>query len=349
MKVQMPPRGILLLILFGILWTGCLDVEFFTEVAADGSCERTVTVKGDSSDIYASRFPIPKDSTWDINLVMEDQDNYVYTARKQFADIHELNQEFVVEDSNIVAISMHASLKKRFHWFFSSLKYREVYEVNHPVNEVPLTEYLTEDEMYLYIGQRLNGDQEEDETEAALLDDLEERFNTWYAHNVFEAFYKPFTTGVAEMGHDILTPEFLASKKENLFEEILDSSVGSDIESWIELFEKVLGTPAVRQVVEDNPRPFQLLEAQMALHEELALSDFSTSVRLPGLIVETNAGTLEGSRAAWNDIGSYLICTQYETAAKSRMINWGITIVNAVILVLLLAGLIMRAIMLRHV
>lgn len=349
MKALMPPRSFLLLILLSIMWTGCLDVEVFTEVATDGSCERIVTVKGDSSDIFSSQFPIPKDSTWNIDLVREDKDSYVYTASKRFADISNLNREFVVEDSATVAISKHVSLIKRFHWFFSSLEYREVYTLSNPIDEVPLTDYLSEDEMVLLIRSRTNGDEGKGEAQTALLDDLEERFNLWYARNVFEAFYKPFAAGVEKMGHRDLTLEYLASMKERLFEDILESSSDEGTEFWVEHFEGVLGTPVVRQVVKSNPYPFQLLEEQMGLDDELIVSDFRASVSLPGLIVKTNADALEGNRVTWNDIGPYLICSEYEMMVKSRMVNWGVTIVNAVVLLLLLAGLIVRAVTLRQV
>ncbi|MFC1583518.1 hypothetical protein ACFL4U_02425 [Candidatus Neomarinimicrobiota bacterium] len=348
MKSHTPRKGSRFLLLWVIMWTGCLDIEVSTDVAPDGSCERIVTVEGDSSNIFSSRFPIPMDSTWQIDLVQEDEDSYVYTARKRFANISELNREFVVEDSSEVAIGMQVSLEKRFHWFFSSLEYRERYAVNNPIDEVPLSDYLSEDEIVLLIRSRTNGNEGEDGADTALLDDLEERFNGWYARNVFEAFYRPFSAGVDELGHNVLTPQYLAAMKERLFQDILTSSSNDGIEFWVEHFEAVLGTPAVRQVVAGNPHPFRTLEAQMEIDEELFLSDYSNSVSLPGLIVKTNANTLKGNQATWDDIAPYLLYSEYEMVVKSRMLNWAVTIISAIILVLLAGGLVARVVTLRR-
>jgi hypothetical protein len=349
MKSHTSWKGTWFLLLWVIMWTGCLDIEISTDIASDGSCERIVVVKGDSSDIFSSRFPIPLDSTWDISLVQEDEDIYEYTARKRFENISELNREFVVEDTSEVAIGMRVTLEKNFHWFFSSLEYRETYALNNPINEVPLSEYLSEEETELLIRSRINGEDGEYESDSELLHDLEERFNGWYARNVFEAFYRPFSAGVDELGHDVLTPQYLAAMKERLFQAILTSSSDDGIAFWVEHFEGTLGTPAVRRVVENNSLPFQVLEAQMALDEELALSDYSNSVSLPGLIVKTNANTLEGNQVTWDDIAPYLLYSKYEMVVKSRMLNWEITIISAIILVLLAGGLVVRAIKLRQI
>jgi hypothetical protein len=345
MKSHNSGKGTWLLLLSVIMWTGCLDIEVSTEVASDGSCERIVTVKGDSSDIFSTRFPIPMDSTWQIELVQEEKDSYVYTARKHFADISELNREFVVEDSSEAAIGIQVSLEKRFHWFFSSLEYRERYALNNPIDEVPLSEYLSDEETELFIHSRINGEDGEDEPDSDMLDDLEERFNAWYERNVFEALYRAFSVGVDELGHNFLTPQYLASMKERLFQDIRDGS----IELWVDHFATTLGTPAVRQVVENNPVPFQVLEEQMALDEELFLSDYSNRVSLPGLIVKTNAKTLQGNQATWDDIAPYLLYSEYEMVVKSRMLNWEVTIISAIILVLLTGGLVARAVTLRQV
>jgi hypothetical protein len=349
MKSHTSWKGTWFLLLWVIVWTGCLDIEISTDVAPDGSCERIVTVKGDSSDIFSSRFPIPLDSTWQIDLVREDEDIYVYTARRHFTDISELNREFAVEDSSEVTIEIWVSLEKRFHWFFSSLEYREHYALNNPIDEVPLSEYLSEEETELLIHSRINGEDGEDESDSAILDDLEERFGAWYARNVFEAFYRPFSAGVDELGHNVLTPQYLASMKERLFQAILTSSSDDGIEFWVEHFETIMGTPAVHQVVDNNPLSFRVLEAQMALDEELFLSDYSNSVRLPGLIVKTNAKILKGNQATWDDISPYLPFSEYEMVVKSRMLNWEVTIISAILLLLLVGGLVARAVTLRQV
>jgi hypothetical protein len=264
-------------------------------------------------------------------------------------DIGEMNREFSMEDPSAVTIDMHAILEKRFHWFFSSLEYRETYAVNNPIVEVPMSEYLSEDEAEILVRSRINGNGDEGETDSVLLDDLEERFNRWYIRNVFEAFYRPFSDGVDELGHDMLTPEYLASMKETLFQDILESSSDEGTEFWVGHFERVLGTPVVHQVVANNPQPFRTLDEQLALDEELFLSDFSNSVSLPGLIVKTNATALEGNRATWEDIGPHLLYSQYEMMVKSRMLNWWVTIISGIILVLLAGGLVVRAITIRQV
>ena len=60
----MPSRFMIILPILAVLLCSCLDTEIHTRINSDGSCVRYLTVKGDSSHMTESFFPIPMDSSW---------------------------------------------------------------------------------------------------------------------------------------------------------------------------------------------------------------------------------------------------------------------------------------------
>src|SRR4030043_2189443 len=128
---------------FSLLWiTGCRDIEVATTVHQDGSLERTVTVRGDSSSLLGSKFPVPVEPVWTIRKEKEASgDKYVYTATKTFKDAGELNRYF--DPDTAARIRMFVEVKKRFRWFSTFIGYREILRSQNPFRLVPYSDFLT--------------------------------------------------------------------------------------------------------------------------------------------------------------------------------------------------------------
>jgi len=326
-----------LCIIIVLIFTGCIEYEIHTKILPDGSIERMVKVEGDSTYIFDSRFPIPKDSTWQIDLEKGEKDSanknpLIYTAKKTFQDIEQLNQEFSLDDSSIIGISIHSSLEKRFWWFFTILKYQEIYRINNPISGIPLSTYVTDSEFELAWQMEKRDEEPEIKIDSIYAANLEERSETWYAMNIFEALYQPFILNVQRLNDNVLTKEYVELMKDSLFLVFEDKyAMELALEDVIEIFAEVFDPSIVENVIELNPQPFQILEEKVSFDNELIGGKLNVSISIPGLILDTNANSLIGSTGEWDDISDYLRYKDYSINIESRTVNKGITLFSGII------------------
>ena len=86
---------------------------------------------------------------------------------------------------------------------------------------------------------------------------------------------------------------------------------------------------------------FRRLGESLAFVEDISKNTYRNSVVMPGLIVNTNASSLEGNRASWN---SYLPITYFQDFdmwVTTQVINWwaigvtGVLVLGGLILLLI--------------
>ena len=132
------------------VFPGCLEEHVRTTISADGSSERSISLKLPAKELPEKAFPVPADSTWSVEWKETgDKDStlkYEYTARKIFSTPEELRREYAaLPDTGGMSIGV--SVDKRFQWFFTYLDYTETYIYHNPFTNVPVTDYLTRSEI----------------------------------------------------------------------------------------------------------------------------------------------------------------------------------------------------------
>src|ERR1700690_2273103 len=183
--------------------SGCLDEEVRTKISADGSSERAISLKLATKKLPEGAFPVPGDSTWAVEWkeIKEKDAKFEYVARKKFQTPDELHREYAALPDT-APIGLTVSVKKRFEWFFTYIDYDEVYIYRNPFRSVPVTDFLTREEIERF--------QRGDRSEL-----LKEKFKRWEDRNLFEEVYGALVAEAERRNDPALSASLLAAKKED--------------------------------------------------------------------------------------------------------------------------------------
>ncbi len=319
-----------------LAFMACRDYEITTKINSDGSCERVMTVAGDSSEVVGAKFPTPVDSTWTLTLKKADKADFLYTATKKFENIAQMNAELYNDNGEDVRLNIYSTLEKRFRWFFTFLKYREEYQ---PLfAEFPISDHLTPKELEVLLDDKEENQlARKDSLDRELEEVAEEKATEWLKKCVFEEFLEIFLAGSQKLSDPTLTRELIISKKQELYEASDDDP--DDPEDLLNTFVKVLKTPAVWKVAEIESRAFQLFDERLDFAISAFMDDYVIKINMPGLIIDTNAKNIEGNQVSWGDEDGdeiRIFYIGYEIWVESRLVNWWAVYVSLGIAFLLL-------------
>ena len=147
----------IVLVLTTLLLTACgIDYKIITKIFPDGSCERTMIARGDSSDVNSKLFVIDIDSSWsrDLKWDFDSSENkriFILTVKKHFESVAEMNSEFHKSTRSADHPLTSQLLVKKFRWFYTRYEYNETYHQQFPFKYFPISDYLTPEEISIGI------------------------------------------------------------------------------------------------------------------------------------------------------------------------------------------------------
>jgi hypothetical protein len=325
----------LFLIAMPVLLAGCLEIETSTTINRDGTLRRSIVIQGDSLSIYGGSFTVPVDSTWTQEIRKIDDRKWELTASRNFADIEELNREIAgVRGRTLRGV---ASIEERFRWFTSTLTYRETIHRFNPVNDIPITDYLSRSEIDMAIEHEILKHPYETAGDSLSIDDASARFEEWMKRNIFAAYFRIFLEGVREINDERLTADYVRSMKDSLY------SVFSRIDDLNVLeqraaFRETLKRSSVDDVYRAQDEEFRELHETLVFVDRISKNTYRSTVDMPGLILKTNASSLEGNRASWKDYIAIAYFQDFDMWVTSQVINWWAIVGTAIFV---LGGLIL--------
>ncbi len=330
-----------------IVAVGCEETTIITKVLPDGSCQRTIKVESDSAKLDRDKFPIPLDDSWTFGKEEQKKDGkttYIYEARKSFASVRDLNKEFPENPLATPRLKREASLDKRFRWFYSFFSYREKVKELNPFKSIPMEDFFTEEEAAIVKQSLLDNDGLKGRYPQEELDRVEKKFNQWYAKNIFEGLYLALLHGARNVKYPQLTPEAISSKKDALFAAFQKEQAPLEnlsLDQFFKTCERVLQVSDLGKIREANKEGFQQVLAKYNILDNILAYYFRNEVFMPGLIMATNADSLEGSSVTWDVEAGKFFFADYEMWVESRMVNWWTLWVTGALLLLIIAGLIL--------
>jgi len=138
---------------------GCnKSIDVTTKVYPDGSCDRIMTIEGDTGKISSKDFPFSIDHNWDTILTFKQKINekndtsyrHELIASKHFESIEELNKAIQNDQSEYKHLYRSVNLERKFRWFYTFLSYHEKYDKLIQFDKIPITDYLTDMEIDIY-------------------------------------------------------------------------------------------------------------------------------------------------------------------------------------------------------
>jgi len=325
----------LLLLMF---FTGCKDIETTTEIYADGSCKRTVVIQGDSSAVFESAYPVPTDSTWTIETI--DTSKFTYIASKKFDKVADLDKELNYCRDKTTELTIIPELNKKFRWFYTIFSYKETYKTFNKLDHIPFTENFTPEELKIFYS-------DDDSTEQAKA--IEIKLEDWDLNNTFMEFYNELIETAEELKDPNVNEVTIKLKKEQIFQFFKDKLYDNPEINDTKLaeFEKVLQAEIKPNLADKLKNILDKFKEREDYMGEIGLNEYSSHVILPGLIIDTNAKTVEGNKVSWEIDPKKFIFTDYEMTVESRVVNrWAVVVTIA--LVVIAAGILLLPLILKR-
>ncbi|MCX6152504.1 MAG: hypothetical protein NTX22_18405 [Ignavibacteriales bacterium] len=317
----------LLLVVTLLTLSGCYDKNYSvkTKVYPDGSFERMFIIeKDDSASVYENPFPIAFDSSWKMELKKNNDSikTYTFTAKKHFSSPEVFRKE-IVQTNELNKLNLSFKLEKQFRWFYTYLNYQEIYNGNNLWNYIPLEKFFSQKEI-----KQLYAD--------SISESLKKKTEEWQQRNIFEEYFQALVKGAEELNDPSFNVTMLNLKKEQLFKALIEADANGEI--ILATFEKILGTKAVWKL----KSKFDELKNSLQNKFELIMSldgNYSNEIILPGIILSTNAKSVEGNKLTWQFPTDKSFLLHREMHAQSRVINTWAFVVTGALIILILAGL----------
>jgi hypothetical protein len=293
-------------------------------------------MKLQSKSVPERAFPVGSDG-WSVEL-RESGDTsvpYEYIATKSFRSPEEFRAEYSSENIS-KAMRIDVSIEKRFQWFYTYIDYSEKYLFKNPYGHVPVTNFLTPEE----IEQFQCGEKEEA---------LKEKVDRWIERDKFEELYAVLVNDAEGMNDPALPVSLLRDNKERfasmLAEDDSTKKAGkkySDttlteeqiiLNIYLEVGGKVFGKAAIQKL---QPAAVQAIRDMQLKDELIKFPDtWEYTTIMPGLLLESNGQTIRGNNVTWKFRPDHAKVAPYVMHASSRVVNVWAFIVSAGLLLLL--------------
>jgi hypothetical protein len=317
-----------------ILAAGCREYETSTVIHPDGSCDRSTAVTRESDDstrAAADLAVLAPGPGWTMKDTVisqtakeiQGQKRYIYRATRTFKRVRDLDRLLNADTTGggprlIVSVRM----DRKFRWFNTFYDYRETYSIRSFFADVPVTDFMTRKELDLYY-------QKEDTL------DLKGKADAWFTEG-----YGRFVVGrlvrMAE-GHPLpgLGPERVRAESDSVKSLLFRNmkTLEEDSTALIQLLDSRFRNPRFGEwripldsLQADIQRTWETLM-------EIGSDSYVCSVAMPGLIMDTNAPTVEGNKAEWKFEGERCQMEPYEMRVESRVVNrWAVWVTGLLVL-----------------
>lgn len=317
------------------LLPGCLDIYFTTEIKPGGEIVKTIVLEGDSTEILDSYLPVIHNETWERKWADGKDDQVKLILEKTFRNSREARTDLNPSDS-LPLFRLEPELKRRFRWFFTYYRYTETILATNPFDQLSWEDYLSREEIELAVmdEELREKDARYDEESYAK---TEEKLEEYLIRSGFEEFYQLFLQALRETPDISLTEEDVARQKETLLAAVRDSSNNDRADGMITLFSQVLGTDDPLLIYERNQQKLDWFNHKIEYFENAFDDNMHFTVRMPGLLIDTNSNKIEGTSLTWAVDSFDAFFIDLVMTAESRMVNnWSFAATGILLLILIL-------------
>ncbi|MEA1876431.1 MAG: hypothetical protein U9N86_06170 [Bacteroidota bacterium] len=316
---------------------GCLDIYFTTEIKPNGEISKTIVFEGDSSEILNVYFPFMDDESWESEWIYIDKDKSKLILSKTFKNAKQAGLDLNPDDS-LPYIRFQPELKKKFRWFFSYYEYNDLLLAINPFDKIDWREYLTEDEVDL-----IPMDEEDREADPRYIkieyETTEKRFEEYLLNSGFEEFFQIFIHAMKQTNGISLKEEDVIAKKQEILELAIESD-NDNVEEILVSFQTILDSTDVNRIGEQNKDLLGYVDQKIDFFENAFVDNLHFTIRMPGLLINTNSNQIEGNSLSWEIDGFDAYFKDYPMKAESRIVNIWAFVVAGLALAILLFSLI---------
>ncbi|MCD6113085.1 MAG: hypothetical protein J7J86_07445 [Bacteroidales bacterium] len=331
-----------ILISIFLIAISCRELTVTTKINKDGSIERIIKIKGDSTDVFNDTYPVPTDTSWTTSYykdtLTKEENKFVFTISKKFKNIDELNNLYKNDNSSYSKLDREISIHKQNKWLFTYFTYNEIYKNINSFTRYPISDFVTKEQFNLLFNS------DDDTIEKNKIDSLKykndvdktlSKIKLWYNKNLFEEFYDILTNNVKNINDKDLTVEKINKNKTKIFASIKDED-DLDVETLINKSSEILKTN-ISDKIKINEETFYELEKKTEQYIYLINGEkFKNEIIMPGTIISSNAEKTDNNTLSWDVKGNKFFYDDFIMQAESKYIN-----TSAVVLTILLGILIL--------
>ena len=330
----------LILGLLILIMPGCLDIWITTQIRPDGSIEQKIQFKGDdSTEIATANFAFLKEGDWKKEWSKPEKDKFQLILSKEFKSVKELNASMNPADTNLMVIRVNAALHRKFRWFFTRYIYTETVLKANPYKSPDYHQYLNEEEIRLIC---LNEESRKSDPgyDSTKYKATEKKFEDYLFRSMYEDFYQELLSVLADDKSLTLARQDLDGKKDILYRYLIDSVKNDGTDDLLVGVNRVLNHPDIQVIREKYLKRFDGFQARMKFHGSTSDDSYKFTIRMPGLLLQTNSPKIEGSDTGWELTYYDFFFKDYTMTAESRKVNTWAFIVAGLVLLVALGGLI---------
>ena len=311
-------------LLLASLIQGCLDINTTTRVHPDGSLTRSVEISGDSSEVALGCRLMGIDSSWAQMTDTAANHKPALTATKQFRSYEEANK--TLAGVPLKKIDIVLKLEKRFRWFTTIYRYEETWKRVYTFDHVPLSNYLSTWEIDMFRSRMGRQDSIKTPGDKQAMEAAAKRAEKWVVRNFFEEYFSRVVDGVEMLNDPSLPVDSVLHAKPGIFaqaEELFEGDKWMANDSVQLVFVRELKNPAIRKAFEVNAASLAEFKKFIKFVQDAGSPEYKVNAVVPGLITDTNAGSVEGNKVRWvNFKEPVLYAEDYTMWVESRVVNW---------------------------
>ncbi|WP_329905039.1 hypothetical protein [Porphyromonas pogonae] len=254
---------------------------------------------------------------------------------RTFRNAEQLNQEFAYK-KDIPWSDLHVTyeLHKRFRWFYTLYEYRETYPQIRSDLKIPIDKYLTPDERdFMLTGlpaltAGMNGIESAD-----MLKGLSDKYYKWLAENYWDEAMTRLSSCYRRTTATEPTIEQIMRSKQKIFGNAIDDYENFNMKDILNEYFK---TSAFNKYWEGDDACMSKFDEEFLNKAYFKYNSFALNYKLlmPGRIRSTNAPMCSGDTLQWILSADRMLQGGYEIKATAVSINYVISIITLVVLVI---------------
>jgi hypothetical protein len=309
------------------LWfAGCLEYHTTTTVREDGSILRTVVIRGDSTSTHRWDFVVPVDSSWSWERAKTGDREWTLTFRREFPSAEAFNVYQSALAGSILRSEI--SIERSFRWFTTVYRYREHLPSVNAFRYIPLSDYISPSDLEAFLRHEVQKEPFASPAESVAVENASDQFEAWARRNEFEALFGALKVGADRLAETSFSPESLYVRKRQLaeaYEALKDTGEVFDAKGLVRRRDEWLKRwrePVVRRAAAAAQDSLEGIEAKMRTMHRLMEFPHKTSVVMPGLMTTSNARSIDGASAKWEDYLIVLYFQDFTFEAESAVTHW---------------------------
>jgi hypothetical protein len=334
-------------VILGLIISSCgINYRITTKIDRNGSCFREIHSDADSAflagDMKNNPFLFEVDSSWEIASVGSN----TVKISKSFSSVEEIRPGLQFSENLRPIVAPSEQFKNQFRWFYTYHYFTGTYKNISDKIPVSVDKYMDKSEQKLWFQGDMSaywgmtGFELKDE-----LDQIDEKFMTWYYRNIFEALFDAVQCFDSLSGiENQYLPQF-PEIRDLLFSKILKSNIEKPanlkITDIVEALDDYFHTGYYATLCDGKePQIIELCGGKIKYIENMLAMIFDKNIEyeliIPGKTIYANTQLRKQDTLVWKVHALRFISDDQTIIAESRSVNiWAFAVT---FLLILLAG-----------